>query len=186
MRDHKTEGAGAGLSGECGGGMPGCRSGGMLGDGCGGSLVGGFGALSGRGGVGRKGMIFLFSVAQLFRRQRVMRRPVPTAQLVNQCCGQLPLRRAAPVVNTLAGCALTQRLWGDSDECPTQVTARELVAMSGSNQMRESEGDGADDTRLRYHLTSLYALRPIPDDLMTLVREIGKRLETTNAANDGD
>jgi hypothetical protein len=57
--------------------------------------------------------------------------------------------------------------------------------MSGRKQIRESEAEKADDARLRYHLTSLYALRPIPDDLMTLVREIGKRSEKTNAANDG-
>lgn len=58
--------------------------------------------------------------------------------------------------------------------------------MSGSKQIRESEAEEADNARLRYHLTSLYALRPIPDDLMTLVREIGKRFEKTNATNDGD
>jgi hypothetical protein len=58
--------------------------------------------------------------------------------------------------------------------------------MSGSKQIRKGEGEEADDVRLRYHLTSLYALSPIPDDLMKLVREIGTRLENTNATNDDD
>jgi len=56
--------------------------------------------------------------------------------------------------------------------------------MSGCNKKRERKVEA--DVRLRYHLTSLYALRPIPDDLVTLAREIGTRLEKTNAANDTD
>jgi hypothetical protein len=57
--------------------------------------------------------------------------------------------------------------------------------MSGNEQMREFKVE-ADDVRLRYHLTSLYALRPIPDDLLMLVREIGARIEKTRAVSDGD
>lgn len=43
----------------------------------------------------------------------------------------------------------------------------------------------ADDSRLRYHLTSLYALRPIPGDMLDLVQEVGARLATAqHAEND--
>ena len=57
--------------------------------------------------------------------------------------------------------------------------------MSVNKQAREIEVEN-DDARLRYHLTSLYTLRPIPDDLLMLVREIGGQLERTQVANDGD
>jgi hypothetical protein len=42
----------------------------------------------------------------------------------------------------------------------------------------------ADEPRLRYHLTSLYALRPIPDDLLHLVRRIDERLQSSSGAGD--
>ena len=35
----------------------------------------------------------------------------------------------------------------------------------------------ADTAKLRYHLTSLYALRPLPDDMLRLVEQIGARRE---------
>lgn len=57
--------------------------------------------------------------------------------------------------------------------------------MSGNNWPKCGGGTQANDTRLRYHLTSLYALRPVPQDLMELVREIGARAATPRAA-DGD
>lgn len=41
----------------------------------------------------------------------------------------------------------------------------------------------ADTVRLRYHLTSLYALRPLPDDLLRLIEQIGARAE---GAGDSD
>jgi hypothetical protein len=44
-------------------------------------------------------------------------------------------------------------------------------------------GKAADEARLRYHLTSLYALRPIPDDLLNLVRRIDERLQSTSGAD---
>jgi hypothetical protein len=46
-----------GWPGACGGGMPGWRSGGVPGNGSGGTLVGGLGVFSGRGGVGRRGIV---------------------------------------------------------------------------------------------------------------------------------
>jgi hypothetical protein len=45
-------------------------------------------------------------------------------------------------------------------------------------------GTEADDTRLRYHLTALYALRPIPDDLLQLVEQIDERLQWSGCADD--
>ena len=45
-------------------------------------------------------------------------------------------------------------------------------------------GTEADDTRLRYHLTSLYALRPIPDDLLGLVKQIDERLQSCSGSDD--
>jgi hypothetical protein len=57
--------------------------------------------------------------------------------------------------------------------------------MSGKNSSRAKERRvEAEDPRLRYHLTSLYALRPIPDDLLQLVHELGKRVSTARPAND--
>jgi hypothetical protein len=58
--------------------------------------------------------------------------------------------------------------------------------MSGSKPLQKSELQAAaNDTRLRYHLTSLYGLRPIPDDLMELVQRIGSRAAVRHA-NDAD
>jgi hypothetical protein len=54
-----------------------------------------------------------------------------------------------------------------------------------SSQKRGSRAE-AGDARLRYHLTSLYALRPIPEDLMELVREIGTRATVARHATKGD
>jgi hypothetical protein len=57
--------------------------------------------------------------------------------------------------------------------------------MSGKNSSRAKERRvEAQDPQLRYHLTSLYALRPIPDDLLQLVHEFGKRVSTAQPAND--
>ncbi len=53
----RTAGGSAGLPGASGGGMPGCCFGGMVGGTRGGSSIGGFGAFSGRGGVGRVGKL---------------------------------------------------------------------------------------------------------------------------------
>ena len=36
-----------------------------------------------------------------------------------------------------------------------------------------------DTATLRYHLSSLYALRPIPDEMVRLIEELGARLERT-------
>jgi hypothetical protein len=44
-----------------------------------------------------------------------------------------------------------------------------------------TEGDTA---TLRYHLTSLYALRPIPDDMVRLIEEIGARIDGTADESD--
>ena len=41
----------------------------------------------------------------------------------------------------------------------------------------------ADTATLRYHLTSLYALRPIPDDMLRLVEQIEARVG--GAASEG-
>jgi hypothetical protein len=45
-------------------------------------------------------------------------------------------------------------------------------------------GTTADDARLRYHLTALYALRPTPDDLLQLVKRIDERLQSGDCADD--
>lgn len=45
-------------------------------------------------------------------------------------------------------------------------------------------GTEADEVRLRYHLTSLYGLRPIPDDLLGLVRQIDERLQSASGSDD--
>lgn len=42
-------------------------------------------------------------------------------------------------------------------------------------------GTEADDARLRYHLTSLYGLGPIPDDLLSLVKQIDERLQPSGS-----
>jgi hypothetical protein len=60
-----------------------------------------------------------------------------------------------------------------------------LLQMSGKNSSRAKERRvEAEDPRLRYHLTSLYTLRPIPADLLQLVHELGKRVSTARPAND--
>lgn len=43
--------------------------------------------------------------------------------------------------------------------------------------MTRTANTDADTAKLRYHLTSLYALRPIPDDMLRLVEQIGARRE---------
>lgn len=45
-------------------------------------------------------------------------------------------------------------------------------------------GTEADVARLRYHLTALYTLRPIPDDLLELVKQLDERLQETGCADD--
>jgi hypothetical protein len=49
--------------------------------------------------------------------------------------------------------------------------------MPGNKAVKHGIASDADDERLRYHLTSLYALKPIPDDLLSLAHEIGARLQ---------
>ena len=49
--------------------------------------------------------------------------------------------------------------------------------MSGNKPANHGIGSDADNERLSYHLTSLYTLKPIPDDLLSLAREIGARLQ---------
>jgi hypothetical protein len=39
----------------------------------------------------------------------------------------------------------------------------------------------ADVARLRYHLTSLYGLHPIPNDMLQLVQRLDTRLQTADA-----
>jgi hypothetical protein len=39
----------------------------------------------------------------------------------------------------------------------------------------QGEPASPDVSRLRYHLTNLYTLRPVPEDFLTLVREIQLR-----------
>jgi hypothetical protein len=73
-------------------------------------------------------------------------------------------------VNTVSGCAFTKDLDNDAARVETMSENRTAEA-------NRSWGK-ADDARLRYHLTSLYALRPIPDDLLQLVIKLGARLET--------
>lgn len=50
--------------------------------------------------------------------------------------------------------------------------------MSGTKRITREIKVDADDTRLRYHLTSLYALKPIPDELLTLVRQVAAQVES--------
>ena len=58
--------------------------------------------------------------------------------------------------------------------------------MSGYDSQNRWSRAETHDKRLSYHLTSLYGLRPIPEDLMELVREIGARATTARHATDGD
>jgi hypothetical protein len=53
--------------------------------------------------------------------------------------------------------------------------------MSRNKSSQHGIGGDADDMRLRYHLVSLYALKPIPDDLLSLAHEIGTRLRNQQA-----
>jgi hypothetical protein len=50
--------------------------------------------------------------------------------------------------------------------------------MSGNKTVNSKASIQADTARLRYHLTSLYALRPTPDDLLRLIEKIGARAES--------
>jgi hypothetical protein len=49
--------------------------------------------------------------------------------------------------------------------------------MASGNKMTRAATADVDTAKLRYHLTSLYALRPLPDDMLRLVEEIGARHE---------
>jgi hypothetical protein len=158
--DHSTAGGG-GLSGDCGDGIGGSRSGGIVGGTSGGVPGGGRGGFSGRGGVGRVGIMVVGTVPlkSPFQRQRCAARPVPTVKLVRRL-----MPRAFSCVNTWAGRAFSSRRY-------TECAAKSQHGIGGD----------ADDMRLRYHLVSLYALKPIPDDLLSLAHEIGTRLRNQQA-----
>lgn len=50
--------------------------------------------------------------------------------------------------------------------------------------MKRNASIDADTARLRYHLTSLYALRPIPEDMLRLVEQLDARLDDTHGAGE--
>lgn len=52
--------------------------------------------------------------------------------------------------------------------------------------MRGNVSLDVDTARLRYHLTSLYALRPIPDDMLSLVEQIDARRARASDIGDSD
>lgn len=56
--------------------------------------------------------------------------------------------------------------------------------MSGNKSANHGIGSDADDERLRYHLTSLYTLKPISDDLLSLAHKIGARLKKPQTDRD--
>jgi hypothetical protein len=45
-------------------------------------------------------------------------------------------------------------------------------------------GTEADEARLSYHLISLYGLRPIPDDLLSLVKQIDECVQSSSGSHD--
>jgi hypothetical protein len=49
--------------------------------------------------------------------------------------------------------------------------------MAPGRKMKRNANIEGDTARLRYHLTSLYALRPIPEDMLRLVEQIDARRE---------
>ena len=49
--------------------------------------------------------------------------------------------------------------------------------MAPGSKMKRTATIEGDAARLRYHLTSLYALRPIPEDMLRLVEQIDTRRE---------
>jgi hypothetical protein len=53
--------------------------------------------------------------------------------------------------------------------------------MPGISKPRKQSAE-VDTAELRYHLTSLYALRPIPDDLLRLIEQIDTRLQGRRCA----
>jgi hypothetical protein len=56
--------------------------------------------------------------------------------------------------------------------------------MASGKKMHHDAHVEADTAKLRYHLTSLYGLRPLPDDMLTLVEQIGARVEGAHAESD--
>jgi hypothetical protein len=56
--------------------------------------------------------------------------------------------------------------------------------MSGTKRITREIKVADDDARLHYHLTSLYALKPIPDELLQLVGKVAARIESRGMTND--
>ena len=111
---------------------------------------------------------------------------VPTATLPRSKLGLSGYRHSGPVNPSRHRRVHIRGLdQGASASSAVQTGARVCGIVGMKSSRGKNYGTEADDARIRYHLTSLYALRPLPDDLLQLVRRVGERLQSADGgAND--